>query len=101
MTYKQAQQRYGIQGRSTVLVWSRKYGRLDWSSGFPDRVKRKLPVAHTNPSLTSEQRIKELEEQLKLVNQKAEFFYVLKNDYGVNMVKKRPGKSSRKVRPQK
>lgn len=31
MTYKQAQQRYGIQGRSTVLVWLRKHGKLDWS----------------------------------------------------------------------
>ncbi|MBN9285013.1 helix-turn-helix domain-containing protein, partial [Flavobacterium sp.] len=26
MTYKQAQTVYGIQGRSTVLVWLRKYG---------------------------------------------------------------------------
>ena len=31
LTYKQAQQRYGIQGRSTVLVWLRKHGRLGWS----------------------------------------------------------------------
>lgn len=31
MTYKQAQSIYGIQGRSTVLVWLRKYGNLDWS----------------------------------------------------------------------
>ncbi|AZP63777.1 Putative IS3 family transposase [Pseudomonas aeruginosa] len=31
MTYKQAQVRYGIQGRSTVLVWLRKHGRQDWS----------------------------------------------------------------------
>jgi transposase len=30
-TYKQAQKQYGIQGRSTVLVWLRKYGNLDWS----------------------------------------------------------------------
>ncbi len=36
MTYKQARQRYGIQGRSTVLVWLRKYGRLDWRPGLPD-----------------------------------------------------------------
>ena len=27
LTYKQAQDRYGIQGRSTVLVWLRKHGR--------------------------------------------------------------------------
>ena len=31
MTYKQAQRIYGIQGRSTVLVWLRKHGSLDWS----------------------------------------------------------------------
>ncbi|MDO3388013.1 IS3 family transposase, partial [Gilvimarinus sp. SDUM040013] len=29
LTYKQAQVRYGIQGRSTVLVWLRKHGRQD------------------------------------------------------------------------
>ncbi len=33
LTYKQAQVRYGIQGRSTVLVWLRKHGRQDWSLG--------------------------------------------------------------------
>ncbi|MGF1763903.1 IS3 family transposase, partial [Aliivibrio kagoshimensis] len=30
-TYKQAQKHYGIQGRSTVLMWLRKHGKLDWS----------------------------------------------------------------------
>ena len=35
MTYKQAQSRYGIQGRSTVLVWLRKHCKLDWSKGMP------------------------------------------------------------------
>lgn len=30
LAYKQAQDRYGIQGRSTVLVWLRKDGRQDW-----------------------------------------------------------------------
>ncbi|WP_163393243.1 helix-turn-helix domain-containing protein, partial [Enterovibrio norvegicus] len=33
MTYKQAQLRYGIQGRSTVLTWLRKYGHLNWTKG--------------------------------------------------------------------
>lgn len=105
MSYKQAQQRFGIQGRSTVLAWLRKYGRLDWSPGFPEPVKRTWPVTQTNIPLTPEQRIRELEEQLELANQKAEFFEsvinVLKNDYGVRVVKKQPGKSSRKVRPRK
>ncbi len=44
--------------------------------------------------------VKELEEQLTLSNQKAQFFEavvnVLKNDYGISVVKNRPGKSSRK-----
>ncbi len=31
MTYKQTQKAYGIQGRSTVFVWLRKHGNLDWS----------------------------------------------------------------------
>lgn len=55
-------------------------------------------------TLTPEQRIKELEQQLELMSQKAEFFEtvvgVLKNDYGVSIVKKRSGKSSRKVKSQ-
>ncbi|EIC0453278.1 hypothetical protein K9317_004676 [Salmonella enterica subsp. enterica serovar Senftenberg] len=43
-------------------------------------------MAQTTIPLTPEQRIRELEEQLELANQKAEFFEsvinVLKNDYG-------------------
>lgn len=35
MTYKQAQLRYGIQGRSTVLTWLRKHGHLNWAPGLP------------------------------------------------------------------
>ena len=33
-TYKQAQKHYGIQGRSTVLVWLRKHGKLDWNPSY-------------------------------------------------------------------
>ena len=32
LTFKQAQNNYGIQGRSTVLVWLHKHGRLDWTN---------------------------------------------------------------------
>jgi len=99
MSYKEAQARYGIQGRSTVLVWLRKHGRQDWSQGASIRTSRSLSVSEPNLPLTPEQRIKELEKQLELANQKAQFFEavvdVLKNDYGVSIVKKRPGKSSR------
>ena len=33
LTCRQAQARYGIQGRSTVLVWLRKHGRQGWGRG--------------------------------------------------------------------
>jgi transposase-like protein len=98
LTYKQAQARYGIQGRSTVLVWLRKYGRQDWSQGASLRAGRRTTMTAPD-NQTPEQRIKELEQQLELMSQKAQFFEavvdVLKNDYGVSIVKKRPGKSSR------
>ena len=56
LTYKKAQRQYGIQGRSTVLVWLRKHGTLDWT----------LPKQYTvenNKEPTPEQRIKQLETQ--------------------------------------
>ncbi len=100
LSYKEAQARYGIQGRSTVLVWLRKHGRQDWSQGASIRDQRPRSVTDPLLPLTPEQRIKELEEQLALSNQKAQFFEavvnVLQNDYGISVVKKRPGKSSRK-----
>ncbi len=100
LSYKEAQQRYGIQRRSTVLVWLRKHGRQDWSQGASIRAQRVKPMDEPNLPLTSEQRIKELEEKLAFATQKAQFFEavvnVLKNDYGVSIAKKRSGKSSRK-----
>ena len=55
-TYKQAQQHYGIQGRSTVLVWLRKYGNLDWSK----------PTIHTmlQSKETPAEKVKRLEKEL-------------------------------------
>ncbi len=38
LTFKQAQMIYGIQGRSAVLAWLRKHGKLDRS------IVRVLPV---------------------------------------------------------
>ncbi len=103
LSYKEAQRRYGIQGRSTVLVWLRKHGRQDWSQGASIRSQRNRSMDEPTLPLTPEQRIKELEEQLALANQKAKFFEdvvdVLKNDYGVSVVKKRPGKSLRRPKP--
>lgn len=96
MTYAQAQSRYGIQGNSTVLKWLRRYGHQDWGSGEsqPSGWSPSMPLTHT-----PEQRIKELEEKLRLAEQKARFFEavvdVMEKDYGVT-VKKQSGKSPRK-----
>jgi len=56
-TYKQIQKAYGIQGRSTVLVWLRKFGTLDWSN----------PILHHMPKSkeTPAQKIKRLEGELE------------------------------------
>jgi len=59
MTYNQAQKIYGIQGRSTVLVWLRKYGNLDWNK--PRITEMKSPKAKETPS----QKIKRLEKELE------------------------------------
>ena len=100
LSYKEAQRRYGIQGRSTVLVWLRKHGVLDWSSRSEHGLTRLAMEQEDKKSLTPEQRIKELETQLKQANEKASLFEamldVLKKDYGVRVVKKPSGKSSRK-----
>lgn len=56
-TYKQAQARYGIQGKSTALTWLRKHGTLNWSSP-------RGPVMSKTPE-TPEQKIKRLEQKLK------------------------------------
>ena len=99
LTYKQAQTCYGIQGRSTVLVWLRKHGRLDWSQRVPDSLRGATMPDKPVP-LTPEQRIKALEQQLAETQQKADFFEavvdVLKRDYGVRVTKKPHGKSLKK-----
>lgn len=97
LTYKQAQRRYGIQGRSTVLVWLRKHGRpilerASWAALGALMKNDQTP-------LTPEQRIKQLEVQLREANEKAQLFEavidILKKDYGI-AVKKPLGKRSRK-----
>jgi len=89
MTYKQAQKIYGIQGRSTVLTWLRKHGRLDWTQ----------PVRLTMPNSpkakeTSAQTIKRLERELEderlrnlLLNEVVD---ILDSEHGAGLRKKCP-----------
>lgn len=48
--------KYGIQARSTVVNWLRKYGNLDWENQTPSNMPK-----------TPEQRIMELEAKVKLL----------------------------------
>jgi len=54
LRYKQAQSKYGIQGRSTVLVWLRKHGRLNWKKRNPMKGKE-----------TPQEEIRRLKKELK------------------------------------
>jgi hypothetical protein len=64
LTYKEAQYRYGIQGRSTVLVWLRRYGHLDWRKLSSSDIKRDEMKKNEKLPQTPEHRIKALEVEL-------------------------------------
>ena len=64
LTWKQSQKKYGIQGRSTVLVWLRKHGTLDWTSKRP--MKKKAPPKTYISQL--EAKIKRLEAEKEILN---------------------------------
>ena len=92
MTYKQAQKAYGIQGRSTVLNWLRKFGNLDW----------KKPIIHSMSSPKSKetpaQKIKRLEKELeeqRLKNEMLNYMIDLSDkQYGIEIRKKFSPKQS-------
>jgi transposase len=64
LTYRQSQKKYGIQGRSTVLVWLRKHGTLDWTNKVP--MKKKAPPKTFISQL--EAKIKRLEAEKEILN---------------------------------
>ena len=63
-TYKQAQHKYGIQGRSTVLVWLRKHGKLNWTKTEVMK-KREAPKRQIREL---EKRIQKLEKEKEILN---------------------------------
>lgn len=90
LTYKQAQKKYGIQGRSTVLVWLRKFGTLDWS--------RPNLLSMAKSKETPAQTIKRLEKELadeKLRNTVLNAMIdISDNQYGTQIRKKYSPKPS-------
>ena len=81
LSKKQAQRRYGIQGRSTVLSWCRRY-----ASHFVTFQAAGLTSPGAAPAVdpTPEQRIKQLETQLR--EQKKQYEKQLKDSTDLNLL---------------
>lgn len=84
LTYKQAQKLYGIQGRSTVLVWLRKHGKLDWINPY----EKTMSKSSESPA----QKLKRLERELedmqirnKVLNRMVD---ICDKEYGLGLRKK-------------
>lgn len=93
LTYKQAQVKYGIQGRTTVLVWLRKHGSLDWKSQVP--MKDKQPPRKKINDL--EAKIKRLEQEKLILNQAID---IADEQFGTNIRKKYLPLSQAAFKPQ-
>ena len=62
LSTKAAQRKYGIQSRSTVISWLRKYGSFDWENQTPSNMPK-----------SPEQKIMELEAKVKLLEKQKSF----------------------------
>lgn len=62
LSVTQARKNYGIQSHSTVLNWLRKFGNFDWENQTPSHMPK-----------TPEQRIMELEAQVRLLEKQKTF----------------------------
>ncbi|GAB2699906.1 hypothetical protein GCM10027170_33840 [Aliiglaciecola aliphaticivorans] len=84
-TYKQAQKHYGIQGRSTVLVWLRKHGKMDWSKPFQHPL---MPKSKETPAQTIKRLERELQDE-KIRNQVLNGMVdIMDKEYGAGLRKK-------------
>jgi transposase-like protein len=58
----EARRKYGIQARSTVVQWLRKFGNFDWENQTPSNMPK-----------SPEQKIMELEAKVKLLEKQKSF----------------------------
>ena len=63
-----AKRKYGIQGRSTVLNWLRKYGTFDWENQTPS----KMPKSTEQKLMELEQKVRLLEKQKAMLEKQVE-----------------------------
>jgi transposase-like protein len=62
LSITQARKKYGIQSRSTVVQWLRKFGNFDWENQTPFNMPK-----------TPEQKIMELEAKVRLLEKQKAF----------------------------
>ena len=62
-----AVRKYGIQARSTVLTWLRKYGNFDWENQTPSH----MPKSPEQKLMELEQKVRLLEKQKKQLEHQA------------------------------
>lgn len=63
-----AVRKYGIQSRSTVVSWLRKYGNFDWENQTPSN----MPKSQERKLLELEQKVKLLEKQKAMLEKQVE-----------------------------
>lgn len=63
-----AVRKYGIQSRSTVVNWLRKYGNFDWENQTPSN----MPKSQERKLLELEQKVKLLEKQKAMLEKQVE-----------------------------
>lgn len=63
-----AVRKYGIQARSTVVNWLRKYGTFDWENQTPSN----MPKSQERQLLELEQKVKLLEKQKAMLEKQVE-----------------------------
>lgn len=63
-----ALKKYGIQSRSTIVGWLRKYGKFDWLNQTPSN----MPKSPEQKILELEQKVKLLEKQKALLEKQIE-----------------------------
>ena len=68
LSTKGACRKYGIQSRSTVVNWLRKYGTFDWVHQTPSN----MPKSEQQKIMELEQRVKLLEKQKALLEKQVE-----------------------------
>ena len=105
LSTKGAQRLYGIQSRSTLVNWLRKYGSFDWEnqtpSNMPKSPEQKIMELEAKVKLLEKQK-SFLEEQVHVSDSKAIIFDMMINlaekEYQIDIRKNSPPEQSNNLR---